>query len=183
MFREVAETGIELRRPTWSSDRHVAQWTESLTKHAFPVIGHKRIDTVTTADILAVLTPIWVDHPETSTRVKQRIGKVIDYAIAHGWRSDNPANGVLNAVLPRRARLKAHHRALPYADVAEAMKAVRESTADTAIRLAFEFLVLTVARAGEVREADWSELDLGTRTWTVPTSRMKGPAGASRSVV
>ena len=173
MFREVAETVIELRRSTWSSDRHVAQWTESLTKHAFPVIGHKRIDTVTTADVLAVLTPIWVDHPETSTRVKQRIGKVIDYAIAHGWRSDNPANGVLNAVLPRRARLKAHHRALPYADVAEAIKAVREETADTATRLAFEFLVLTVARAGEVREADWSELDLGTRTWTVPAARMK----------
>ena len=53
------------------------------------------------------------------------------------------------------------------------MKAVRNSTADTATRLAFEFLVLTVARAGEVREANWSEIDLGTRTWTVPAARMK----------
>ena len=172
-FREVAEKVLELRRPTWSSDRHVTQWRESLTKHAFPVIGHKRIDTVTTADMLAVLTPIWVDHPETSTRVKQRMGKVLDYAIAHGWRSDNPASGILNAVLPRRARVKAHHRALPYSDIAVAMKAVRESTADTATKLAFEFLVLTVARAGEVREADWVEIDLATRTWTVPAARMK----------
>ena len=172
-FREVAETVIELRRPTWSSDRHVTQWTESLTKHAFPVIGHKRIDTVTTADVLAVLKPIWVEHPETSTRVKQRMGKVLDYAIAHGWRSDNPASGVLNAVLPRRTRVKAHHRALPYAEIVAAMKAVRESAADTATRLAFEFLVLTVARSGEVREADWVEVDLDNRTWTVPASRMK----------
>ena len=85
-FQEVAETVIELRRPTWTSDRHVTQWTESLTKHAFPVIWHKRIDTVTTADVLAVLTPIWIEHPETSTRVKQRLGKVLDNASAHGWR-------------------------------------------------------------------------------------------------
>ena len=129
-----------------------------------PVIGHKRIDTVTTADVLAVLTPIWIEHPETSTRVKQRLGKVLDYSIAHGWRSDNPAGGALNAVLPRRARVKAHHRALPYVNVAEAMNAVRDSTADTATRLAFEFLVLTVAWAGEVRESDWNEIDLHTRT-------------------
>ena len=112
-FREVTETVIDLRRPTWSGERHVTQWTESLTKHAFPVIGHKRIDTVTPADVLAVLTPIWIEHPETSTRVKQRMGKVLDYAIAHGRRSDNPAGGVLNAVLPQRARAKAHHRAYP----------------------------------------------------------------------
>ena len=66
-FKDVAETVIDLRRPTWSSDRHVTQWTESLNKHAFPVIGQKPVDTVTTADLLAVLEPIWVDHPETST--------------------------------------------------------------------------------------------------------------------
>ena len=100
----------------------MTQWTESLTKHALPVIGHKRID------------------------------------------SDNPAGGALNAVLPRRARVKAHHRALPYVNVAAAMNAVRDSTADTATRLAFEFLVLTVAWAGEVRESDWNEIDLHTRT-------------------
>ena len=172
-FKDVAETVIDLRRPTWSSDRHVTQWTESLNKHAFPVIGQKPVDTVTTADLLAVLEPIWVDHPETSTRVKQRIGNILDYAIAHGWRSDNPAGGVLNAVLPRRPRVKAHHRALPYAGIAETMKAVRKSNANTVTRLAFEFLVLTVARAGEVREAVWREIDLDTRTWTVPAARMK----------
>ena len=57
------------------------------------------------------------------------------------------------------------------------MKAVRDSIADTATRLAFEFLVLTVARAGEVRESDWSEIDLDTRTPTVPASRIEGPGG------
>ena len=110
-FREVAERVIELRRPTWSNDRHARQWTESLTNHVFPVIGDKRMDEVTTADALAVLTPIWMEIPETSTRVKQRMAKMFDYAIANGWRPDNPANGVLDAALPRKARLKEHHPA------------------------------------------------------------------------
>ena len=172
-FREAAATVIKLRRPTWSSDRHAKQWTESLTNHSFPVIGDKRMDTITIADTLAVLTPIWTDLPETSTRVKQRMGKVFDYAIANGWRADNPVNRALDAVLPRRTRLKAHHKALPYAQVPAVLKAVRESTADLATRLSFEFAVLTVARAGEVREADWSEIDWENATWTVPAARMK----------
>ena len=131
------------------------------------------MDEVTTADVLAVLTPIWMAIPETSTRVKQRMAKMFDYAIANGWRPDNPANGVLDAVLPRKARLKEHHPALPYAEVPAALAAVRESTADPATRLSFEFLVLTAARAGEVREAYWSEIDWENAMWTVPGARMK----------
>ena len=63
------------------------------------------------------------------------------------------------------------------------MKAVRDSTADTATRLAFEFLVLTVARAGEVREANWSEIDPDTRNLGCAGRPYEGPAGASRSAV
>ena len=55
-FAEAATLAIELRRPTWSSDRHARQWTESLQLHAFPVIGRKRIDHITTADTLRVLS-------------------------------------------------------------------------------------------------------------------------------
>ena len=77
-FRQAAERVIELRRPTWSSDRHANQWTESLTNHAYPVIGHKSVEEVTSADTLAVLTPIWTDKAETATRVKQRMEVIFD---------------------------------------------------------------------------------------------------------
>ena len=70
-------------------------------------------------------------------------------------------------------RLKEHRRALPYAQVPEALARVRESTADISTKLAFEFLVLTASRSVEVRAAEWSEIDWEAATWEVPASRMK----------
>ena len=172
-FREVSEQVIALRRPTWSSERHAKQWTESLTLHAYPRIGAKRVDTITTSDVLNVLEPLWLAKPETGSRVKQRIKTVLDYTVARGWRADNPSNGALDAALARRPRLQAHHPALPYASVPAAVAAIRGSNARPATRLGFEFLILTAARAGEVVGADWSEVDLEARTWTVPAARMK----------
>ena len=172
-FRQMAEVVIELRRPTWSSVKHAGQWTSTLQTYAYPVIGGKRIDEITTADTLAVLTPIWNSKTETATRVRQRMEAVFDYAIAQGWRTGNPAGGALSKALPHRPRLKQHHPALPYAEVPAALHAVRESSADAVTRLAFEFMVLTAARAGEVRGAAWAEVDLEVATWTIPAARMK----------
>ena len=171
-FRQAAERVIELRRPTWSSDRHANQWTESLTNHAYPEIGHKSVDEVTPADTLAVLTPIWTEKAETATRVKQRMEVIFDWCIVQGWRSDNPASAIARA-LPRRPRLKQHHPALPYAEVPAAIQKVRDSSAETATKLAFEFMLLTAARTGEVRGMKWEEVDLDGATWTIPQQRMK----------
>ena len=182
-FREVAETVIERRRPTWSSERHAKQWTESLTNHAFPKIGNKRIDAISTGDILDVLEPLWTAKAETATRLKQRINVVMDYAVAREWRADNPANGALDAALTRRPRLKAHHPALPYADVPAAVAAIRESNARPATRLGFEFLILTAARSGEVVGATRGEIDVEARTWTIPAARMKAPEGTPGTAV
>ena len=169
-FRDVAAQVIEFRRPSWSSERHAAQWTESLTNHAFPIIGDMAIDAVGSADVLNVLTPIWNDKAETATRVKQRMEVVFDHAIAAQLRIDNPVSAVGKA-LPRRPRLKQHHPALPYADVPAAVAAIRQSTANPSTRQAMEFLILTAARAGEVRGATWAEFD--GDVWTVPAARMK----------
>ncbi len=92
---------------------------------------------------------------------------------AQGWRQDNPAGKAITRVLPRTSRLKSHYAALPYGEVPEALKRVRESTADLVTRLSFEFLVLTAARSSEVRLATWPEIDLESATWTVPAERMK----------
>lgn len=175
-FRHTAERVIGLRGPTWTSPRHARQWTESLTNHVYPLIGSKPVDEITSADVLAVLTPIWTSKAETSTRVKQRMGVIFDYAIASGWRADNPAAAVASA-LPRRARVKRHHPALPYGEVPAAMKQIRESTAEGSTRLAFEFMVLTAARAGEVRGATWTETDIDGAIWEVPAERMKARRG------
>ena len=172
-FKEAAEQVHQLNKPTWRNEKHGDQWISTLEKFAYPSIGGKRISTITSADVLSVLSPIWNSHPETARRVKQRIGAVMKWAVAKGWRTDNPADAIGQA-LPKQDRSKIKHRlALPYDKVADAIRKVHGSEAGIATKLAFEFLVLTATRSGETREAVWSEFDLDKKVWTIPASRMK----------
>jgi integrase len=172
-FAEEAAAVIAMRRPTWSNQKHADQWESTLATYAFPVLGQKPVDSVTTADVLTVLTPIWTDKPETASRVRQRMETVFDWVVANGHRLDNPAGKHILSVLPRVRKTKQHHRALPYAEVPAALERVRSSTADWVTRLAFEFLVLTASRSGEVRFAQWSEINRENATWHIPAERMK----------
>ena len=172
-FSEAAERVIEMRRPTWSNAKHAAQWTSTLATYAHPVIGRKPVDEITTGDVLAILTPVWTAKPETASRVRQRLETVFDWVVAQGWRPDNPAGKAVTRALPRVSRMKRHHAALPVLEVPAALKTVRESGADMATRLAFEFLVLTAARSSEARLAIWREMDLQSATWKAPAERMK----------
>ena len=172
-FAEPNARAIGLRRPTWSNAKHAAQWESTLATYVHPVIGLKTVDAVTPADAMDVLSPIWTRKPETASRVRQRMETVMDWAVTQGYRLDNPAGRSLLKVLPPVKRLKEHHQALPYAQVPGAVVRVRESTANTLTKLAFEFLVLTASRSGEVRTAKWSEIDWDAATWEVPAARMK----------
>ena len=172
-FASAARTVIDLRQATWTNKKHASQWANTLRTYAYPTIGSMPVDQITSGDVLAVLTPIWTTKSETATRVRQRIETILDWAIAQGHRVDNPAGKALNRALPKMPRVKAHYRALPYEDVPAALEEVRNSSAQPATRLAFEYLVLTAARSGEVRIAQWSEIDWTSKTWNVPASRMK----------
>ena len=97
---------------------------------------------------------------------------VFEYAIASGWRTDNPAVAV-SKVLRRSRGKKEHHPAMAYGELPAFIQALRASTADTVNRLGLEFLVLTAARTGEVCFMEWGEVDTEAATWTVPASRMK----------
>ena len=172
-FAEAAACVIELRRPAWSNSKHATQWESTLATYAFPFIGGKPVDSITASDSLAVLEPIWTTKPETASRVRQRMETVLDWAVTRGYRLDNPAGRALLKVLPPVKRLKKHHAALHYGQVPGALALVRDSTAHALIKLAFEFLVLTAARSGEVRNAAWSEINWDTLTWEIPAFRMK----------
>ena len=116
----------ELHRPTWRNAKHGAQFISTLETYAFPRLGRLRVTDVTTADVLSVLSPIWTEKPETARRVRQRIGTVMKWAIAQGWRQDNPAENIAQA-LPKAKKAPAHRKALPYAEVYACIEAVRAS--------------------------------------------------------
>jgi integrase len=146
----------------------------TLERYAAP-IRQTRVSEVETGDVLGVLKHLWQSRPETASRLRGRIERVLDYAKAHGWRTgENPAlwRGHLQNVLPARQKLtRGHHAAMPYRDVPGLMGELRGKRAMAA--RALEFLILTAARAGEVFGATWDELDLEKGLWTIPGNRMK----------
>ena len=164
---------IDFHRPTWRNPKSAAQWEASLRNYAFPAFGHIPVDRITSADILAAVHPIWNTKRETARRTRQRISAVMKAAIAAGHRNDNPAGDALTAALPRGGPTQKHQRALPHDQVAAALATVRASNAYPSTKLAFEFLVLTAARSGEVRLMTWDEVHLDTGLWIVPAERMK----------
>lgn len=168
-FKEVAQQVIDLHEPTWTSLTQADRWVTSLQKHAYPTIGDKPIATITSADVLGVLLPIWNRWPEQATRVKQRLNAIMEYAIVSGLRLDNPTVGV-GRVMPRVRQVN-HQRAVPFAEVSGAIETIRASTSYPATRLALEFIILTASRGNEVRGMTWQEID--GDTWNVPASRMK----------
>ena len=172
-FADAALDVLSLHSPSWSSPRQAEIWLSSLKRLVFPKLGALPVSEVQSADVLAVLTPIWYTIPETARRVRNRIRLVMRWAIAQGYRSDDPAADALDSLLPRSGASKRHYRALPHAEVAAAIVTVRQSLARDSTKLLFEFLVLTASRSGEVRGARWSEINYDQRSWTVPSSRMK----------
>ena len=173
-FAEAASTVIGIHEPGWKDGGKSAnQWRASLRDYAMPRLGKLRVSDISTADVMAVLLPIWNPKPETARRVRQRIGAIMKWAVAQGYRPDNPAGDALGAALPKNGVAKRHHRALPHAEVAAAIATVQASRANWVTVAAIEFLILTASRSGEVRKARWDEVDFETATWTVAADRMK----------
>jgi integrase len=173
-FEEAARKVHALHLPTWRNPKHGAQFLSTLETYTFPRIGALKVGEVTTADVLGVLTPIWTAKPETAARVRQRIGTVMKWAVAQGWRQDNPAQSIAEALPKRDKSLQKHRKALTYGEVADCLKVVQASSAGLSTKLALEFLILTATRSGETRGATWAEVDLGASPcWTIPANRMK----------
>jgi integrase len=171
-FEEASRKVHKIHEPTWRNKKHAAQFISTLETYTFPRIGKLKVSEVTTADVLAVLQPIWLEKPETARRVRQRIGTVMKWAVANGWRQDNPADAIAQA-LPKQDKTQAHRKALPYDKVPEFLDALKASDAGDATKLALELVILTASRSGEVRLAEWSEFDLDQAIWTRPAHRMK----------
>lgn len=127
-FEQCARRVHELHAPTWRNVKHRLDFISSLERYALPLIGTLVVSHVTAADVLRVLEPIWTAKPETARRVKQRIGTVLKWAVAQGWRQDNPADSITQA-LPKVSKSQVHRKSLPYADVAGCLVAVRQSRA------------------------------------------------------
>lgn len=176
-FKQAAEDFIANNEAGWSNAKHAAQWASTLATYAYPTIGNTAVADITTAHVLEVLKAdnFWTAKPETASRVRQRIEKVLAAADAAAGRERlNPARWeVIGKTLPAKAKVARveHHRALPWREVPEFMARLQEQVGTGA--RALEFVVLTAVRNGVVRGMTWSEVDLEHKLWVAPAARMK----------
>jgi integrase len=175
-FKQCAQQFYEAHEASWNSRKHRMQFMNTLRDYAFPTLGALPVGQIDEAMVLAVLRPIWSTKGPTARRLRHRIAAVLDYAAAAKYRTGtNPARweGHLEHLLadPTKVTPVVHHPALPYAEVAAFIADLRGRVGVSA--RALEFLTLTATRTGEVIGARWSEIDLKTKTWTIPSKRMK----------
>ncbi len=173
-FGQLADEVRDSLSTGFRNAKHKAQWKSSLETYAAP-LKELKVDAIETEHVLECLRPIWTQKPETASRVRGRIEKVLDAARAKGHRAaENPARwrGHLDHLLPRPKKLaKGHHASMPYQKLPTFMAQLREREAIAA--LALEFCILTAARTSEVLNACWAEIDITERVWTIPGTRMK----------
>jgi integrase len=176
IFEEVAESYMAERLKRLRSEVHRYQWRQTLVDYAYPIIGKMPVNEIETNEVLAVLKPIWESKCETALRLRGRIERILARATVEGHRSGaNPATwrGHLQEALPARSEVQPvkHFRAMEFRDLPTFM--VDLCQIDTVSAVALRFLVLTVARTGEVLGARWTEIDWTEKTWTVPAIRAK----------
>lgn len=177
-FEQVAMEAIENRKSIrqWTNEKHGDQWVNTVQTYAVPLLGKKDIAEITRDDILAVLRPIWKTKSETATRLRSRLEVIFDYALRKGWReAENPARwrGGLEFDLaaPSKVLRRRHQVALSFKEAREVARALWES--DKASELATLFGLLTGARCCEFVLADWREIDMKKKVWSVPAERRK----------
>jgi integrase len=175
-FTTCAARYIRAHRRSWKNAKHARQWVSTLKTYARAEIGTKKVDAITTEDVLKILQPIWTTKTETAKRLQGRIENILDFAAAHKYRDRlNPARwrGHLDKLLAKPSRVKkvSHHPAMPYSDVPGFMMELAANGSTST--LALQFLILTATRTSEVLQAKWEEVDLEKGVWTIPAERMK----------
>ena len=172
-FEEAAVRVHRERLPTFKNPKHAAQWIQTLRTYAFPLIGHRPIRAVQTTDIISILGPIWLTKPETASRLKQRIVQVLDWAKAHGYVTGDNVAGAVHQVLPRQPAAKGRFAAIPYQELPEFVRSLRNGAGSDAVKLGLELIILTALRTNEVQGGKWSEVDWQDATWTIPAQRQQ----------
>lgn len=168
-FEEAARRVHQSLLPTWKNKKHADTWIATIDQYALPALGLKPLHTVHSSDILAILSPIWTEKPETAKRLKQRISTIFDWAKGAGhYAQENPVNGLTKA-LPRQKKSDRHMPSMNWQKVPQFVGDLQDRDGVSARTL--EFIILTAVRSGEARGARWQEIE--GDVWTIPGDRMK----------
>jgi integrase len=174
-FEQVFEEWHATKKTGWTVG-HAHDCYQRVAVNALPEFGRRPIDSITRAEVLALLQRVATGKkgrpaPEQARRVRMLLHSLFEFAITAELRTKaNPAPVSLTELLPKRK--KGHYTAAPWAEMPKVMKAVAGYPSLITAN-ALRFLVLAAARTSEVRNATWDEIDLKARLWRIPADRMK----------
>ncbi|EAR9443276.1 TPA: tyrosine-type recombinase/integrase [Salmonella enterica] len=169
-FEGIAREWYEKRFDRWSAS-YAEEMIETFEKDVFPYIGSRPIAEIKPMELLAVLS-VLNDRGATEKlrKVRQRCGEVFRYAVITGRAEYNPAPDLVSAFAPHK---KEHYAFLKTDELPEFFRILNTYTGSLIVKLAMKLLILTGVRPGELRQAEWCEIDFDNRLWEVPKERMK----------
>ena len=173
-FKAAASGWLERNAAKWKRQATAGYIENSFQRYAYPVIGSMKIDRIKVPHIENVLLPIFNDgKPAAAKELRRRMSAVFELAEARQYITMNPCGKALDAVLPATNGHKSQ-RAMSYKIVPHAYTKIRDcDNVVWAARYCLEFVILTATRSNEARGAQWNEIDMESRTWTIPETRMK----------
>ena len=170
-FRDIALEWLEKQSGHWVP-RHAATVRQKLEAWLFPLIGDRPLKDITAPELLAVLRSI--DEKglvDTTRRVRQIFSLVARYGVAIGVCDFDVSSTLVGALKPHTPKPMAALTKVE--DIRRLVQAMREYKGSLVVRTALWFSLYTLARPGEVRHAEWEEIDLEQATWSIPAEKMK----------
>lgn len=171
-FRAVAEEWIEKFKHMWT-ESHFKNVSGRLQRDIYPWIGNRPVGEISAPELLAVLRKIEArGHIESAHRASTNAGQVFMYAIATGRAERNPATDLKGAIPPSSVK---HMSSITDPEqVGELMRAFDRYHGSPLTKCALQLAAHVFLRSGEIRLAEWSEIDFEKAEWRIPISRMKG---------
>jgi integrase len=170
-FEAIAREWFVLHSPKWASN-HGDKIIRRLEKNVFPWLGTRAIRNVTAPELLAVLRRIESRNAnETAHRVLRYCGRIFRYAIAMARADRDPSRDLMGALAPVIER---HRAAITEPKAAGALlRAIESYNGSFVTKCALRLAPLVFVRPGELRMAEWAEIDLDKAEWRIPAARMK----------
>lgn len=155
----------------WTED-HAARTLTRIQNDAFPWIGKRNIKDITAPDLLTILRRVENRGAlETAHRINQICGQIFRYAIATGRAERDPSGDLKGALPPTK---KKHHASIiEPKKIGELMRAINGYSGSFVTSTALKLSPLLFVRPGELRQAEWSEIDLEIAEWRIPPEKMK----------
>jgi integrase len=169
-FEKVTRRWYKEKKEEWT-DHHAHHVMRRLEMHVFPVIGERPISSIETPELVGIMRKVSKHSVETGHRIKTIFYQVFRWATYGGVISMNPAADLRGAIRPKNPKPMA--APTDPKDVGPMLRALDQYQGSFVVQCALKLAPLWFCRPGELRSAEWSEVDFAARTYSIPPERMK----------